>query len=120
MCDEGHQWTFFRDEECEEKPEDRICPHGHEAVTLKKERALNDVVVTLRPAGRVVDFLRNQEAMRGSYYVVLSNIEGTEELVSEGVYNWEDACKFARKFDKRSFDWACKYWNQLGSSECSL
>ena len=55
MFDFGHQWTIFKDKQDPEDKGDCICSEGHPAVTLKKEPVIDDVQMTFRPAGRVVD-----------------------------------------------------------------
>lgn len=113
MCDFGHQWTLFKDEDDPECEGDCLCSSGHEAVTLIRQPAIDDVQITFRPAGRVADRVTGQVVGRGKYYLVISDILGTQERVSEKQYTWEKACQIAQKFDKRSFEWALKYWERV-------
>lgn len=113
MCDFGHQWVLFKDQEDPEHEEDSICPEGHPAVTLSREPALDDVQVTFRPAGRIVDTVKKQVQGQGKYYIVISNLTGTQERVSKKVYTWQEACQIGKNFDMRSFYWALNYWERL-------
>ena len=113
ICDHGHQWVLYKDSTDEEKPAEKFCPEGHESVTLSREAAIDDAQITLRPAGVIVDTITNQEAMRGRYYVVISSQNSDEEFVTDVTYRWEEACAFARKFDKRAFSWVQKYWSKI-------
>ena len=90
-------------------PSVEACPFGHQAVTLIKERPVDDVQITMRPAARIVDEIKGQVAWKGKYYVVISTFGSSSELVSRNVYAWEDACLFARKFEGRTFDWVKKF-----------
>ncbi|MHC5824488.1 MAG: hypothetical protein ACYT04_53780 [Nostoc sp.] len=113
MCDFGHQWTLFKDKQDPEDSGDCVCSEGHPAVTLSKEPALDDVEITFRPAGRVVDTVKEQVHGRGKYYIVISNLAGTQERVSKKVYSWEEIYQIGKRFDKRSFEWALTYWESL-------
>lgn len=112
-CDFGHEWILFRDEKDPELESERVCPDGHEVITKRCEKAIDDTQITFRPAGRILDPIKGQEFMRGRYYVVLSNLDGTTELVSNVTFTWDEACRFAQRFDKRPFDWTLKQWDKL-------
>ena len=112
MCDYGHQWTLFMDDSQPEKENHSLCPDGHQAVVYKKLPVINDIQITFRPAGRIVDIVKNQISLRGKYYVVISDISETREKVSQKAYSWKEAVEIATNFDKRSVDWALKYWQR--------
>jgi hypothetical protein len=84
MCDFGHQWTLFRDE-ADPEQDDYICPFGHEAITLTKLSTVNDVQVTFRPAGRIENQRTGEVSLRGRYYIVISDIAGMQERVSDKI-----------------------------------
>lgn len=113
-CDFGHTWTIFREESTPENEKDTLCPEaGHSAVTLKKEKPLDQVVIIFRPAARVVDPVKNQKGFEDKYYLVFRNIEETEELVSEQLYSYSEAINSAQKFNKRSWEWTKEWWEKL-------
>ena len=111
--DFGHEWVLFRDEQDPEQESERICPEGHQVITKRREKAIDDTQVTFRPAGRIVDPVKGQELMRGRYYVVLSNMDSSQELVTKSTFSWDEACQFAQRFDKRPFEWTLKQWDKL-------
>lgn len=111
-CDYGHEWVSFRDEFDVTSHDSEVCPFGHQAVTFIKERPVEDVQITMRPAARIVDELKGQVAWKGKYYVVISESGALSELVSRNVYAWEEACLFARKFEGRNFEWIKKYFSK--------
>lgn len=37
MCDFGHQWTLFKNQQDPEDEEDCVCPEGHPAITMLSE-----------------------------------------------------------------------------------
>lgn len=114
-CDHGHEWIIFKDESELELPENRLCPEGHEVVTLQREKVLGHVQITFRPAGRIIDSVKGQSIMEGRYYVVIDDLLSSKELVTDNTFTWDEACKFARKFDQKSIDWVLKYWSKFKS-----
>lgn len=98
-CDFGHQWGGFLDEDAE-VPE--VCPEGHEAVTLKKMPPVDQVQVTIRPAGRLVDPVKGQYAFENKVQVIVSDMQGSWEYRSQQFYSWREAEAVARMFEKRS------------------
>src|SRR5688572_14247627 len=84
-CDFGHDWSFFRDEAAEERPEDATCPHGHPAVTLAKNRPADLFRVLLRPTA-VVDEVTQKVFGDGLYRIVLVNRDDVEERTSQQAY----------------------------------
>lgn len=112
-CDYGHRWTLFRDEYAEEQPEDVFCPFGHEAVTLRKDRPLDEVQITLRPAAVIADEVKNQIIGAGKYWFVLSDAEGGNERVSEHAYLWREVLDLAEKFHGHSKEAAWAIWDKM-------
>jgi hypothetical protein len=112
-CEHGHNWTLYRNTTDEEKPEEVFCPEGHEMVMRFRHNVIDDAQITLRPAGRIINSITQQESKRGRYYVVISSQNSDEEFVTDVTYRWEEACAFARKFDKRAFSWVQKYWSKI-------
>lgn len=115
MCDFGHQWILFVDEQTPEKETDALCPEcpeHYKAVMLKKDLVADDVQITIRPASRIGDRVKQQVVLRGKYYIIISDISNTWEKVSEKVYSWNETMEIIKIFDKRSVDWAIKYWNR--------
>jgi hypothetical protein len=113
MCDYGHAWTLFREETAEEQVEDAICPYGHEAVTLRKETPLDLVEITLRPAARVVDKVTNQTSLERHYWIMLTNIEGTERKISKEPILTQEVRGLVERFFGRSQAEAWKLWDEL-------
>ena len=60
-----------------------------------------------------LDTLKQQVDGRGKYYIVISNLAGTQQRVSKKVYSWEEIYKISKRFDKRLFEWALNYWESL-------
>ncbi|MGL6345118.1 MAG: hypothetical protein ACRC80_38945 [Waterburya sp.] len=112
MCDYGHQWSLFVDDDEPEKEEHSLCPEGHQAVICKNLPVVDDIQITFRPAGRIVDQVKNQISLRGKYYIVISDISETWKKKSQKAYSWKEAIEIATNFDKRSVDWALKYWQR--------
>lgn len=97
-CDEGHTWMLFRDENAVENPPDSVCPFGHEAVTLHKERMLDAVQVSLRPAARIVDRVKQQVGHEHEFYLVVTNLHTGEERMSRRPSTWKDIKNLADRF----------------------
>ncbi len=105
MCDFGHQWTLFKNANEPEIDSDCLCPEeGHEAVTMTRKPALDDVQIIFRPAVRIVDPVKGQVAGRGRYYLVITDLDGQEERISRISYTWVEVCHHARNFHNRSLD----------------
>jgi hypothetical protein len=113
-CDYGHQWTLFRDENTEESSEDEFCPWGHEAVTLRKDVPIDEVVITFLPAGFIGDRIKNQVVQQGKYFFVLTDrVGGNDKRTSQQTYGWQEAIKLAERFRGLSREKAWKLWNDL-------
>ena len=103
ICDYGHRWTLFREENAAARPEDSLCPLGHYAVTLHKSRPLDRVQITLRPAAIIVDDVTGQVRWERRYwFVISSDIENTEERISGKPYLWREVLALAERFQGRS------------------
>ncbi|GAB6188173.1 hypothetical protein [Thermopirellula anaerolimosa] len=90
-CELGHRWTLFREEDAAEAPSDAICPQGHEAVTLQKQRLLDMVQVAIRPAARVVDQRTGRIDHEYEYYLVVTDLHNNVERMSRKPLSWSDA-----------------------------
>ena len=112
MCDSGHQWILYKDGNDPALDSDCHCTEGHQAVTMMRSPALNDVQITFRPAGRIVDSVTGQVYGKGKYYIVITNMDGNQEEISKKIYSWEEAFKAAKIFDNQSFEMALKMWQK--------
>jgi hypothetical protein len=112
-CDYGHEWTILRDEKAQAVPEDRICPFGHESVTLQKWRPIDLVQIMLKPAAVLVDTFTNQIQYEKEYWLILSDIEDIEKLVSSRPYLWREVLSLAEKFQGRSKASAWELWGKI-------
>jgi hypothetical protein len=113
MCDYGHQWTLYRDEDAVEQAEDTVCSFGHAAVVLHKSRPVDSVQITLKPAALMVDEVKNQIVWERHYWFIVSDIEGNEVHQSARPYLWRDALGLAEKFQGRSKASAWELWQKL-------
>jgi hypothetical protein len=113
MCDYGHVWTLFREQTAEEQVEEAICPYGHEAVTLRKETPLDLVEITLRPAARIVDKVTNQTIWERNYWLILTNIDSTEQKISKEPILTHKVRELVERFYGRSQAEAWKLWDEL-------
>lgn len=95
-CDFGHSWGGFLDEEAE-VPD--VCPEGHEVVTRSKMPPIDQVQITIRPAGRLV---HGRPVGENKVQVIVSDIQGTWEYRSQQLYSWREAEAVVRRFEKRS------------------
>ena len=96
VCDFGHSWGGFFDEEAE-VPD--VCPEGHEAVTLTKEPPIDQVQVTIRPAGRLA---HGRPIFENEVQIIVGDIQGTWEYQSQKLYSWREAEAVVRRFEKMS------------------
>lgn len=98
-CDFGHRWGDFLDgEAC--VPE--VCPEGHEAVTLTKMPPVDQVQITIRPAGRLADAVNGRYDFENKVRIVVSDMQGAWEYQSRQVYSWREAEAIVRMFERRS------------------
>jgi hypothetical protein len=104
---------LFRDEHAEEQPEDEFCLFGHEAVTLRKDRPVDEIQITLRPAAVIADAVKNQVVGAGKYWLVLSDVAGGDERVSEHAYLWREVMVMAEKFHGHAKEAAWALWNKM-------
>lgn len=109
QCDKGHSWEVYRDLDADERPEDACCPHGHEAVTLKKCPAARRLEVVIHSAARVVDKLKGQIVGEGRFYVSLRDHNGEVTVTSCKPMALADASDMAGKLAQMSDDMAEKY-----------
>jgi hypothetical protein len=98
-CDYGHSWEDFVDENAEVP---KVCPKGHEAVTYKKMPPIDQVQVTIRPAGRLADSVKEQYIYENKVQIIVSDIQETWKYHSQSLYSWREAEEILRKFEKRS------------------
>jgi hypothetical protein len=95
-CDYGHKWGGFLEEDAEILMR---CPEGHEAVICCKEPPIDQVQVTIRPAGRIVDKVTKKSAGDRQVWIVVSDIQGCWEYQSQKIYSWREAEKIVRLFE---------------------
>jgi hypothetical protein len=114
MCDEGHQWEIFRDEDADELPPLSVCPFGHEAVTLKKCRPAKRWQTVLQPADRIVDDVIGQVAFERLFYVCLVSYDGEETARTTVRIEWLEAIKVADRVRQLSDDAALRYIQEYG------
>lgn len=113
-CDHGHEWQIFRDENAEETVEDSKCSYGHLAITLEKRKPVDEVQISIRPAGFVSDPVTKQVALPKRYRLIISDLAADKgELESALTYTWEDAMKAAEKFQNLSVAQAWQLWSRL-------
>ena len=105
MCDFGHQWGGLFDEGADIS---ELCPEGHEAVTLQKMPPIDQVQVTLRPAGRLADSVKGQYVFENKVQIIVSDIQGLWQYQSKKFYSWREAEGVLRLFEKRSLAQAIK------------
>jgi hypothetical protein len=113
-CDFGHQWSFFRDEHAEERPQDRFCPEGHEYVTLHKARPADLLSVMLRPVAfvdEVTGKVRPSDT-HFAYRILLVDREDREVRTSERGYELEEALELAKRFLGREKERALLLWDR--------
>lgn len=117
-CDFGHQWTVANDHAGSEAEHQPKCEFGHEAITCSIEKPIEDVIISFIPAGRVTDAGRGAEICRGRYYLLISNWDRTRELRTTNPATFDEVSNLAKRFEKRSFEWAEKNWRYVvpGSS----
>jgi hypothetical protein len=115
MCDFGHEWSFFRDEAITQTVEDALCPFGHEAVTIQKRPPVDEVILSVEPAGYLADAVRNQIAYENQYRLVITNLEGDLRLVSQQTYTWRNVIHLLERFHTtaRSAQAAQNLWQSL-------
>jgi hypothetical protein len=108
QCDNGHSWEVYRDMEANERPEDALCPHGHEAVTLRKCPVVKQLETVIHDAGRVVDKLKNQAMGQGRFYVSLRDTSGVM-VTSQSPMDIQDAIELCGRLSQMSDAIAKKY-----------
>jgi hypothetical protein len=100
-CDYGHQWGGFFEEDADIPMQ---CTDGHEAITCSKQAPIDQVQVTIRPAGRITDSVRHQTAFERYVWIIVSDIQGTWEYRSNKVYSWREAEQLIRLFESCTLD----------------
>ena len=93
MCDDGHQWRVFREPTSPPAAADETCEFGHPAVTCAHEPFLGGIELTLRPAHRVVDRVKNQIYGQSRYFLVLRDLQSSTELSSVRDYPGDEAVR---------------------------
>lgn len=110
QCEECHVWTFLRDVDAVERPEDALCPEGHEAVTLSKQPFLDAVLLSILPAERVVDQVTKDTAGKGRYFLMLTDPQSGRERISRWEYKWQTIIEMLEGFRGMP---AAKAWGLL-------
>ena len=70
FCEWNHSWTVFIDKGEPLKPEDSFCSEGHKAVRFRTKPMVDCIQVTLRPAARVVDEVKNTIRTLAQYLIL--------------------------------------------------
>ena len=112
-CHERHSWVIFREEDAAECAEDTICPFGHKALLLNKQRPVNSIEISIRPAIRIMDPFSKQEGYKNEYCVVLSDTHETFAKVSQKVYTWEECIEIANKFKGMNIKMSLVRWKKM-------
>ena len=110
-CDHGDTWSVFSEEDREPTGADLLCPEaGHPAVILAK-RPLDDYVrITLAAAGPPPT---SQGDTRPKFFLELSTWGGTEHLLSQKTYTWDEALEKAAALHNLSWADAERRWHRL-------
>ena len=95
-CDFGHTWSGYCADEAELPAH---CPKGHEAVQVSRHEPIDQVQVSIRPAGRIVDPVTMQTAHERKVTIVVSNLQETWAHMIQGLYSWREAENILRKFE---------------------
>ena len=112
-CDFGHSWEFYREHDAEEKPDDVVCPNGHEAVTRQIEPHADRTRITILPASRLIDSVTGRVAPEDSYLVLISQPDGSEERMSTKRYGWSEVIKITERFRNKEFSRSLDLWNKI-------
>lgn len=116
-CDHGHSWTIFRDEDAAERAGDGVCPFGHDAVTLGKQRLIDAVQVSIRPAGRVVDPVKRQIGHEYEFYFVITDLHCEAERMSVKTYAWAQIMAIADRFRNAPANVAWRIMDKLDGEQ---
>ena len=112
FCEWNHSWTVFINKGESLKPEDSFCSEGHKAVRFRSKPMVDCIQVTLRPAARVVDEVKNTIGFEGLYYIIISDLAETWQRTSKGYYSLDEIIPIMKILEKRPSDWAIKYWDR--------
>ena len=113
-CDEGHAWEFFREEDSEERGDDVMCEHGHEAVTLQKFKPADGVRIALVPTERVMDAVTGKTSFSNRFLLELSAWPESECRLSRSAFDWSEAVRRAEQFRGLSSEAAFGRWDRAG------
>ena len=109
-CHAHHQWSVLADEK---DPETKICPLGHEAITREVHTPVDEVQITLRPAGRFDPRTPQMIHYDRQYYLVICDLQSSEEKCSNIPLGWTEALKKAEIFLSKTKAEAWKWWDRL-------
>ncbi len=110
-CDFGHHWETYKPEHQEDE-KDHFCPQGHKAVTKCVQPHADRTLISLLPATRIVDKVKNQAAFEDQYFVVISRIDGSDHRRSQAQYGWSKATTIAERFRNKPFDRSLWIWER--------
>ncbi len=113
MCDYGHHWNLYRDENAVQQEGDAICPFGHEAVIMQKVRPVDAVQITLKPAAVIADTVTQKVQWERHFWFIISDTEGDEIRQSAKPYLWRDVLGLAERFQGRSKASALQLWEKM-------
>lgn len=110
-CESGHSWTVFVDSG---EPPEPLCPHGHEAVTLRRDELADRVRVAIIPATRVDDSLTGHVVGEGEFLLEIQRHDGSMIARSSSTLSWEQAVSTADAFRGATEAEAVQRWGRLG------
>ena len=114
-CDLGHHWTIVLPEGVAPPDDETRCPvDGSPAVTAARQPPADRVVVTIRPAARVVDAATGQIGRDSEYFLEISSHDARESRQSARVFSWDEAVQKATMFQKATWELAVRRWARMG------
>ena len=108
--DNGEQWIILREEHDHESDEDTVSRTGHEAVMVKKVIPVDQCSITFSPAACMTDDVTKQVLFKDMYYLIITDYRQKNELISRGMYTWDDAVALGKMFQSCSFEKASLIW----------
>ncbi|MDQ1698160.1 MAG: hypothetical protein QOG34_23 [Frankiaceae bacterium] len=91
-CDVGHSWEITSSDGIEPPADAVRCPvDGREAVTAKHMPPADRVRLSLIPAARISDPVKNTVELEGHYFLEVASADGANTLTSVDKYGFDDA-----------------------------
>jgi hypothetical protein len=105
----SENWIVLRDECEEEKKEDILSPvNKDEAIFCTKMYPSDYCIITLRPASRSRTLESITHNYNDEYFIIITNREETESLMSQNTYKWDEVIKIVAHFKSQLFERAKK------------